>query len=602
MKKKVLLMVSLMSVLALGACNDGTTSNVESSYIQSESSLVEESSSSISESISSSEEDVEKFEVILPKNVSGVEFSLSKENPVAGDRVRLYVKNTSPDSRRIDSLTMNATKLEANYTNENNTYAYDFVMPKNANALIEIEVVDVYLVTVSTSVNSYISLDGIGNGLFKEGEIVTFTPTAFAGYYFKDVSLVDGDVSLTSNNDGSYSFNMPSHAVTVTATTGNNVYAVSYNNENKPWSLNFASGTAFEFGSVVEFNVEVSSGDLLVKKVLVEGYELSPVDGKYRFAMPSFPVNVEVEYEMVYKTVSVENSAHFNAYLTTLVNGEEVAVSNENVLSNQDVYIDVNDDHVEGSHGMVIDSVKVYSGTSETELTNELNISEVDNKYVFTTNDTDLFYKVVINEKEAPSFLVGSYKGVTLSNAYSTQTLVFEEDGSLSRTSYAATISETSPTYKYTTEQWGSVYEYVTYISPSQNALLEFNVGYSYNGTPYPNSVSSYNYALSMFVLESQFATTVHSLIVADNADYVSEYYGEFISYTQLDGSTITCYFDFTTMTPYWDATAILISGSDGLTANDVVEIKSSEGNLLNKVKLSSKKAGYQYRVVPVSE
>lgn len=172
--KKILQLLPLTLLGMLVACTE-TPRVSESSSSTSLSSSISENldSSNLSESISSSStEDV--YRVILP-NDKGFEFILSEKQPRPETKVTLIVKNLNADSRRLDALLLNGTSLVEKNTNEKNTTIFEFIMPKDTNAVITIEVVDVYAVMVSSIVSSYLSLSGIGNGLFAEGETVNFS-------------------------------------------------------------------------------------------------------------------------------------------------------------------------------------------------------------------------------------------------------------------------------------------------------------------------------------------------------------------------------------------------------------------------------------------
>ena len=537
---------------------------------------------------------VENYKVVLPQ-IQGVELALSNENPSEGEQVRLFVKNILKESLRIDEVSVNGVALEGYNTSIEDCKAYDFYMPSTCDAVVNIDVVDVYPVLVANQLKSILSLSGIGEGLFKEGEKVTFTPTTFRGYWYNNVSLVNNDVELNDNKDGSFSFIMPNHAVTVSAEFGKNVYSVSYENRSNLYTVSFKNESVFTFGEKVTFSITPVNPDISITKVVVDNNELTLENEKYSFVMPAYPVSLDIEYSMVTKTFIIENSSHYNA---TLKLEDGTLVNNDNVISNQKVIIDVLDNGNEINHDYVIDEVKVYQGNSSNNLNVELNsVNKVGNQYTFVTTAYK-YYKIVILEKlEVPVF-EASFKGITLSNSSSSHTLEFKGETKIVRSSTNGTIISNNPNYVYTISSWGTDYRYIGYLSPSEEYLIEFNEGYSYNGTFYRTGASSYNYSLSFFIKDNLYPEEldVYSIISCDEPTYPSSYYLELIAFMKKDGTFIYCLFDYETLTPYFDVEVKLIEGTNGKTANDIISIYSSDGDLIETLKLSSTVKGNQHR------
>ena len=537
---------------------------------------------------------VENYKVVLPQ-IQGVELALSNENPSEGEQVRLFVKNILKESLRIEEVSVNGVALEGYNTSIEDCKAYDFYMPSTCDAVVNIDVVDVYPVLVANQLKSILSLSGIGEGLFKEGEKVTFTPTTFRGYWYNNVSLVNNDVELNDNKDGSFSFIMPNHAVTVSAEFGKNVYSVSYENRSNLYTVSFKNESVFTFGEKVTFSITPVNPDISITKVVVDNNELTLENEKYSFVMPAYPVSLDIEYSMVTKTFIIENSSHYNA---TLKLEDGTLVNNDNVISNQKVIIDVLDNGNEINHDYVIDEVKVYQGNSSNNLNVELSsVNKVGNQYSFVTTAYK-YYKIVILEKlEVPVF-EASFKGITLSNSSSSHTLEFKGETKIVRSSTNGTIISNNPNYVYTISSWGTDYRYIGYLSPSEEYLIEFNEGYSYNGIFYRTGASSYNYSLSFFIKDNLYPEEldVYSIISCDEPTYPSSYYSELIAFMKKDGTFIYCLFDYETLTPYFDVEVKLIEGTNGKTENDIISIYSSDGNLIETLKLSSTVKGKQHR------
>ena len=70
----------------------------------------------------------------------------------------------------------------------------------------------------------------------------------------------------------------------------------------------------------------------------------------------------------------------------------------------------------------------------------------------------------------------------------------------------------------------------------------------------------------------------------------------EYFAFMKKDGTFIYCLFDYETLTPYFDVEVKLIEGTNGKTANDIISIYSSDGNLIDTLKLSSTVKGNQHR------
>lgn len=214
-----------------------------------------------------------------------------------GDKVEVYVRNSLPENRRLESLSMNGQSLQGAVISQSHTTMYQFVMSAKQNAVITIEAVDIYRVTVAASLTRVLSLVGIGEGLFAEGETVRFTPTIYAGYYYQDIVALESDVILQQEGD-IYSFTMPAHMVTIAASTGQNVYLVRYDDTDSNYSLSIENGYVATFSTRVSFKVTLNHVDLRLTEVKVDGEVLTPyAELSYSFVMPAHPVQIEVIYE-----------------------------------------------------------------------------------------------------------------------------------------------------------------------------------------------------------------------------------------------------------------------------------------------------------------
>ena len=591
MKYKSLLIISLSTLLMVAGCNKGNNINTTTSTIT-------------NTTTSTTSSNKEEYQVILSREIDGVEVIISNSTPIEGEKVRIFVTNKIPSSIRITNVEVNDVSLEGFNTNVKDCKAYDFVMPSNSNAVINIEVADVYLVTVANNVKSILSLAGIGEGLFLEGEKVTFTPTTYAGYWYKDVTLVDADVDLIKNSDGSYSFTMPNHTVTVTASTGVNYYRVTYSDQNNPYQVSFENGTSFEYGKPVNFKVIPNNSDIEISGVSSQGLTISKAEDVYEFVMPAHPIHLDIEYIEVYKEFQVVNSNSYEATLKVEKDGNQVDVTNLNVSSNQKVYLDISKKSGIDSSNAIIEKVEVYGGASFDGDLTLLNNVELDGvKYSFTTLSDYKCYKVVLIEKEQQGAFIGTFRGIKMSDAYSMYTLSFLEGNEVKRNTYSGIVAGNHPYYEYAvSDGYGTDYGYKAYVSPNSDAVLEFNTGYSWKGVEYPTEKGYLNSSLSIFTLSDSITNTVDeieafSVISCDNAEkyMATEFYSELIVLKRLDGTEITCFYEFASGQVYWNVSYSII-GTNGKTEGDIVEVTSAEGNKLITMQVGVHKTAFQHR------
>ena len=542
----------------------------------------------------------ETYEVILP-NVEGFEITANTLQPETGEQVEVYVKNILPETRRLENLSMNGESLQALPTNQSHTTLYQFVMPAKQNANITIEAVDVYRVTVASSLTHVLSLANIGNGLFKEGETVTFTPTTYAGYYYQDIVALDNDVTLQRDGEV-YSFTMPAHVVTISATTGQNVYLVRYDDTDSNYSLSIENGYAAAFNSRVSFKVTLNHVDLRLTDVKVDGMVLSPyAELSYNFVMPAHPVQIEVAYETLYKQIEIESSEHFLAVLTTKTteDGEKVPVTDANVLSNQKIWISAVDKEENPSHDFVVDQITVLGKETidDTYLDLHLEVTRENEDFVIVTPENVLYLMIQIHEKEASAgFASGTFIGFQPNNSTGSDLgLSITAEGNIVADSYNGTLTllgENHYSLHYETDFYGSVaaYDYEYFASPNGNAILEYNTGtemFGSHSTPYKYA------ATKLFVSNDLYSSNYYSILMDET--------GQFYSITSEENIITNCYFDFTTSTMYWDVSWTLVSGQDGKTSGDVVEVFAQDGTSLAKMCLSGSNRNVQYGATQVN-
>lgn len=586
MRKIRCFVVFVFTLVTLGACGKQTGS-----------STLEPSSTG---GLPSSSMVEEMYEVVLP-NVEGFEISTDTLQPKAGDKVEVYVKNLLPENRRLESLSMNGQSLQGAFISESHTTVYQFVMPIKQNAVITIEAVDVYRVTVAASLTRVLSLVGIGEGLFAEGETVSFTPTTYAGYYYQDMVALDSDVTLQQEGDV-YSFTMPAHMVTISASTGQNVYLVRYDDTDSHYSLSIENGYAATFSSRVSFKVTLKHVDLRLTEVKVDGEVLTPyAEQSYHFVMPAHPVQIEVNYETLYKQIMVEDSEHFTATLTTEVSegGEKVAVSDTNVLSNQKIWVSAIEKGENPTHDFVVDRITILGKETieDTYIDLHTEVIQENDDFVFFTPENVRYLMIQLHEKAASvGFVSGTFIGFQPNNSVGSNLgLSITAEGYMEADGYNGTLTlleENHYALHYETELYGSIaaYDYEYFASPKGNAILEYNTGtemFGSHSTPYKYA------ATKLFVSNDLYSSNYYSILMDET--------GQFYSITSEGNIVTNCYFDFTTSTMYWDVIWTLVSGQDGKTTGDIVEVFAQDGTSLAKMKLSGSNRNVQYGATQVN-
>lgn len=583
MKKLIKVLVPFAILVTSVACNSGNDPTPPVSMTDSTPSKVSDTTS------------VEEYRLILP-NVSGFEVTASKEHPVAGEEVQIYVKNISPSTRRADNVKMNGDSLEASYTNDKNTKVYTIQMPANEDAQIEIEAVDVYKVLVTTEIKDQLCLDGIGEGVFAEHETVRFRPATFAGYSYLNVVSIDDDVTLT-NEGGYYSFEMPAHLVTIGAEIVQNVYSVHYETS-YDYEILMENDSFKTFGSSVSFQVVSKHVDKEVSKVMVDQIELTGSEGTYSFTMPAHSVSLSIEMKTVYKDITVQNSDHFKGTLKTEIEGELVEATKENIVSNQKVA--VFPESLGNATGATVKEIKVYGGNALDQIETEcdLTITVESGAFVFMTPEEYRYLRVEIVETVSEAPLIGSFKGFK-ADGTGAETISFDETGMITSGSNVngQTITHSDEGY-YTAEysSYGMTYHYRYYASPDASIVIEQITDYAFGETVYDFMREG---ACKVFVKDSLFADSGnHFAVIHRSATDSSVYEGELFFVEQNDGKIVKAYLDFERGKAYFDV-EVEVTGVDGKTDGDVVLVKTSSGTTLTTMTLTGDSAmGYQYKAV----
>ncbi len=561
---------------------------------------------------------VEEHKVMLPE-IDGLSIRASKLTPEEGEEVTLYLSIGS--SKRLDAVTLNGSSLEIKESNQKGTKICKFAMPADADAVIDATVVNVYAITVADAVkDSFGIVCDVTSAA--EGETVTFTAATYAGYWYKTVVALEEDVVLqpVDANKGTYSFTMPGHAVTLSATTGTNVYAVTWDTEDcnvrvyyktpyaddpeREMTHYLTQGTAVPVGTLLHISVSDSGKKRTVDKVHFNGSELTKnEDGEYLVTMPTYPANVDITMKDHIRYLSYEDSEHYSVNLTKKVtneNGQEQEVTATSALYDDVIYINVTDKTPSTFHKFVVASYNLSYGSSSEDISKTSSSYTVsvdsDGRHYFKVGDYD-YTKVTLSEVESVfkgTKVPGTYKGYK--GYYSTTTTVeINEDGTAkfdgSKYKNATNIEGKENAYSLaqdTTYSPKTAYVFANEKENSTALLIDVN-GPALSGRAESLVVAN---GLGDFKMDNTF-----TYMLFESSKVKKQYFH--VAYT--DGA-VDVYYDDETGNAYFDVTVNHISG-DGKTVGDKVAIMNGDTVLaaFEITKIDSKSNGYQHSVKEIS-
>ncbi|MDD4532449.1 MAG: hypothetical protein PHW22_03355 [Bacilli bacterium] len=280
MKKKNLLILSItaLSTLVMGACGTttssttGSTSTPTTSQTTSEESTSDEVTSEVttseevtSEESTSSEEEtseetsstpvVETYSVEVTVN-DKVTVTVDKAEAKAGETVTVSVGQVADDNVLVKVEVLKADDSAVEVTAETDG-TYTFIMPESD--------VSVHAVTRELAVNtvSYNSDDNIaisGDESAKEGDSVTIKVAYTDGFALDKINATSGDteVALTAVSPVEYSFTMPMGAVEVSATS-KAATTNDYSNKIYRGSINYDDDTAYGYQVDYQFTFRINT-------------------------------------------------------------------------------------------------------------------------------------------------------------------------------------------------------------------------------------------------------------------------------------------------------------------------------------------------------
>ncbi len=534
-----------------------------------------------------------EYKVALPLDLpKGITMEADKARYAPGSEVKLVLRNTKKNEKRVDAVKMNGEVLEGKRTNDPEATLYEFLMPSE-DAIVTADIVNVYMVSVDESCKEVFSLEG--NVVAAAGETVEFVPVFFPGGWAKEFAAVEMDVELkpVEEKPGYYSFVMPDHGVTITARTGLTAYTISFDKENPYCSLSYLEGyeqKQYLPGEDVYFELKDKTVDANVIAVKINGVQQGPetdAEGKkyYSFVMPKSNVLIEPVFKFNYKEFAfvAGDSAHFSYRTETKVDGQVVDGTNH-VLSSQEVTIVAEELPTETPHNFVVDSFKVYAGQDEAsavEVTNVYLTNYYDGTFRFNTSSSYMYYRFEAVEKEAThkdNPLAGLYNGFR--QYYGTNqvfTIDYDDNARLgSGTASPLVPVENEPNhYKHSSSNYDVYYNGVdtfAYLSTSSTVA--------------DNGLYVLSKGKGVLKCKDRKDGTF-SLAVKATSGATSEFQGIFASVAfEESDKLVTLYFDHINKKMYWNAQIEYLKDKnfDTMAVNDILVIKDAEGNVLQTV------------------
>ena len=550
-------------------------------------------------------QEVESYKIVLPTNISGIQFSVNNDKPHAFEKITLSVRVNSYLTKRVDKITMNGTVLNGYSSDEENLTYYNFVMPLRQNAVIEAEIAEVYEIKLADAVKDYITLDySITPKVAAAGENVQFKVASYAGYWFKYVTAVEEDVILQEQG-GIYSFTMPAHDVTISATTGAQLYSVYLKTEKEEVEdskfyrfVGVEDGQTFEVGSSVKFTIETTNVDYIVNKVLADQTEISLEEEatEYSFVMPAYDVELSCLYDIAYRNVVAKTSTHYKAIVTTEVNGEEVPVDN-NVIKGQRVYVD--SEELPGEESNFVFDKFAYRGGDDAESAEDISIGLTysGGRNYFEMPEDYKYIEVIPVEREVIfkySPYVGTYNTSIHTWYGQDATGEIDIDGvlTLASSTYQLVKDEEDPSH-FTVEGKDAAHVFIydndfvlaytgtgkgdTYLLAKNRGARIWKNGFSY-------SVALLNGSN----VEKQLLKLSLEGIAGDDAD------------STVEPSEVTVFVDYTENKAYWNVEIVKLAGA-GYHKDDIFAVREAgveDETYLTLMKITDEKGstdGYQH-------
>ncbi|MBQ2824405.1 MAG: hypothetical protein IJF18_07490 [Oscillospiraceae bacterium] len=260
---------------------------------------------------------------------------------------------------RSDDVTVNTQEVDP--TDGGPSFTHYFAMPeKNVNIEAVFEAID-YRIIVAGNGNGTVEIDG-DITTANVGDTVKFTVTPNSGYgigevkysYLENAAEEETVITLTSDEDGSYSFEMPAYDVTISVTYTAIKYGINLTitpeGAGEAWAtINSATVTEAEANSNVGLGCSSGSGYKFVEwrsdDVTVNALEGAEPTGNgpsitHYFAMPEKNVNIEAVFEAIDYNIKVGESENGSITIANLPAkakaGDYICVNESDVTADPD--------------------------------------------------------------------------------------------------------------------------------------------------------------------------------------------------------------------------------------------------------------------------
>lgn len=244
-------------------------------------------------------------DVTITKEGEGT-VAISPETPVEVGQT-VTVTATPDEYWELSSLTMNGEDI---------TSAKSFVMPNKAVELKATFVKQKFSVTASATTNGTIEL--LTDSPLNWGDSFTINVKA-APHYEIDTVTVDGK-TVTVDGQGDYTFVMPTHDVTISATFKKVKYTITGQGDNVTFDI--PSSDTYTWGDIVEFTVTPAQW-YTIDSVTIPNIEITDKgNGKYSFVMPSRNVTIKVIASKPMHTITFDTKGGNAVQSVTVANGD----------------------------------------------------------------------------------------------------------------------------------------------------------------------------------------------------------------------------------------------------------------------------------------
>lgn len=452
------------------------------------------------------------------EQIAGATIAVSSTLAKKGEtiKVRIAITDSAKESPVVKAGDIDVPM--ALVENETKTFEGSFVEPGSDVSL---------LVTLSDAPAEYAILDKAGDGAVvvnapktaKAGDKVTFSMALDSGFEFAgEVKVTAGDnkVEVMANDDGTYSFVMPTSSVTISQETAASIYKI---NATIGEHLEVDVPDYAAYNSKVEFVVP-STNEYEVDKVTLDNVELvADEEGKYSFTMKDRAVSLVVTEKERFAPVILNNSEHL--MMTAYTHDEEANTYTPvtQVKWDEKLYIKVTPKTGvnEGDYG--IDKV-------------EVKLSENDTRALYTNSDgyyynpsavvSDMTYglQFTLTEVEpifgANHVIVGSHAGAYINYSYLSGVSLAKTKSNLVADRFG-NISFPSSSYSATTTKITSVDDTTKTFKMESS---DYEGGWTDNGLIYILSTSTYNnLTYDLVFLQGSTSSNLETEYLADSKD-----------------------------------------------------------------------------------